>query len=228
MGHERAGERTAVARLEDRRLDLDEPPLVERAADRRDDPGSCEERLARLLVHQQVEVPLAVAELDVGQAVERVRERLRVAREHLDALGEHGRLAAPRLPWAPDDADDVAEVDVELARHRGVADHLDPPGAVDEVEEDELPHLATCHRATGDTPRRAGVAARCERLRLRPHRGDLVPVGEALRRRHRRDRTHPLDPERSVPAWARATGPRQRDRGRAGDRATTPPRRSAP
>ena len=73
MGRERAGERTAVARLEDRRLHLDEPPLVERAADRRHDLRARDERLARLLVHQQVEVPLAVAELDVRQPVERVR-----------------------------------------------------------------------------------------------------------------------------------------------------------
>ena len=52
MRDERAGEGAAVAWLEDRRLDLDEAPLVERAPDRRDDLGARDERLARLLVHQ--------------------------------------------------------------------------------------------------------------------------------------------------------------------------------
>ena len=186
MGDERAGERAAVARLEDRRLHLDEPPLVERAADRRHDLRARDERLARLLVHQQVEVPLAVAELDVRQPVERVRQRLRVAREELDALREHGRLAAARLPGPADDAEDVAQVHVELAGHRRVGDHLDPTRPVDEVEEDELPHPAPCHRATGDATRRPRVAAVGQRLRLGPDCGDLVPIGEALRGRHRR------------------------------------------
>ena len=53
---------------------------------------------ARLLVDEQVEVALAIAQLDVGEAVERVGQRLGVAREHLDRLGEQRRLAAARPP----------------------------------------------------------------------------------------------------------------------------------
>ena len=168
MRDERAGERAAVARLEDRRLDLDEAPLVERPPDRGHDTRARDERLARLLVHQQVEVPLAVAELDVRQPVERVRQRLRVPREELDALREHGRLAATGLSGPADDAEHVTEMHVELAGHRRVGDHLDPTRPVDEVEEDELPHPAPGHRATGDTTRRARVAAVGQRLRLGP------------------------------------------------------------
>ena len=184
MGHERAGERAPVPRLQDRRLDFDEPPLVERAADRRDDLRAREERLARLVVHQQVEVAPAVAQLDVGQPVERVGQRLRVAGQDVDARGQHGRLAASRFRGPTHDADDVSEMDVELTRDRDVADHLDASGTVDEIEEDKLAHSAPGHRATGEPTGRVRLAPCLERLRLRTDGGDLVPVGEALRRRH--------------------------------------------
>ena len=47
---------------------------------------------------------------------------------------------SPRRDWVgmAGHADDVAEVEVELARPGRVGEHLDPAGAVDEVEEDEL------------------------------------------------------------------------------------------
>src|SRR5207253_10619485 len=54
MRHERLGERASVARLQDRRLDLDEALLVEEPADCGDDARAQDEVLARLLVHQQV------------------------------------------------------------------------------------------------------------------------------------------------------------------------------
>ena len=189
VGRERPREGAAVARLQDRRLDLDEPPLVERAPDRRDDLRAGDERLAGLLVHQEVEVPPAVAQLDVREAVEGVRQRLGVAGEDLDALGEHGGLPAPRLRRTSGDADHVTEVEVDLARDGDVADHLDAARAVDEVEEHELAHPPPRHRAPGEPPGRSELAPGLERLGLGPDRRDLVPVGEALRRRllgHRR------------------------------------------
>ena len=73
VGDERLGERAAVPGLEDGRLDLDEALAVEVAADGRDHARADKEVLARLLVHQQVEVALAVARLGVGQSVKGVR-----------------------------------------------------------------------------------------------------------------------------------------------------------
>ena len=93
---ERLGERPAVARLEDRRLDLDEALAVQIAANRRDDPRPQHEVAPHLLVHQQVEVALAVALLDVGQAVEGVRERRAVARQEHELVDDQRRLAAAR------------------------------------------------------------------------------------------------------------------------------------
>ena len=181
MRHERPRERAAVARLEHRRLDLDEALAVEVGANRADDARAQHERLARLLVDEQVEVALAVAQLDVGEAVERVGKRLGVAREHLERLGQQRRLAAAGAAGMPGDADDVAEEDVDLARLRRLADHLDPARAVDDVEEDELAHVAPRHRPAGDPADRVGRLPGLERLALVPDRRDLVPVGEALR-----------------------------------------------
>ena len=148
------------------------------------DARADERVLARLLVHQQVEVALAVALLDVGEPVERVGQRRADAREHLERVDLERRLAAPRLRRRAGDADDVAEVHVDLARALDRAEQLDPPAAVDEVEEDELAHVAARHHAAGEPALRLGGRAVLERLRLGADARDLVAVGEALRRGH--------------------------------------------
>ena len=193
---ERPGERAAVARLEHRRLHLDEAPLVEDAPDRRNRAGTEQSVLARLLVHQQVEVALAVAQLDVREAVERVGERRRDARQHLERVHHQRGLPAPRLRRRADDADDVAEVDVDLAGALEGAQELDSPGAVDEVEEHELAQVASRQHTAGEASRRPGLRTVLERPRLREDRCDLVAVGKALRRGHSRESIGPRSPSR--------------------------------
>ncbi len=185
MRHERVREGPTEARLQDGRLDLDEALLVEVAADRRDDARPQQEELARVVVHEQVEVALAVARLPVGDTMERVRERAPVRREHLERVdGERG-LAAPRLRRPAGDPDHVTEMDVELADPARVAHQLDPAGAVDEVEEDELSHLAPGHDAPREPASLLKVCPGIERVRRRANSRDLVAVGEALRLGHR-------------------------------------------
>jgi hypothetical protein len=137
--------------------------------------------LARLGVHQQVEVPLPIARLGVGEAVERVRQRAAILREQLDLVGREARLATPALRRVAGDADDVAEVEVELAGTARVGQHLDAPRAVDDVEEDELAVPAARHHAPGDPDRLTGLDAGVERLGGRAHGSDLGAVGEPLR-----------------------------------------------
>ena len=173
---ERLREGAAVARLQHRRLDLDEAVGVEVAPDRRDDAAAQEEVRACLLVHQQVEVALSVPQLDVGEAVEHVRQRRAVLREQLEAGDLQRRLAPARLRRMSLHADDVAEVDVDL-----LGDQLDPPAPVDEVEEGDLPHLAPGHHPAGEAELlRLVLGAWLERVGLRADRSDLVPVGKAL------------------------------------------------
>ena len=75
-------------------------------------------------------------------------------------------------------------MDVELPRPRGVAEELEPAGAVDEVEEDQLAHLAASHDAARQAPGLLELGAGVERLGRGADRGDLLPVGEPLRTRH--------------------------------------------
>ena len=176
--HERVRERAAVARLQDRCLDLDEALGVEVAPDRRHDLRAQEEELARLRVHEQVEVALAVARLRVREPVERVGERAPIPRERRQLVdGERG-LAASRLRGPPHYSDDVPEVDVDVPDVRRVAHELDPAGAVDEVEEDELPHLASRQHAPGETSRLVQLASGVDRLGGGTNIGDRVACPE--------------------------------------------------
>ena len=81
----------------------------------------------------------------------------------------------------PLDTDDITEQDVDLAGLRGLADHLDATGSVDDVEEDELPHVAARQRPARDPTGRVRGLPRLERLALVPDRRDLGPVGKSLR-----------------------------------------------
>ena len=107
----------------------------------------------------------------------------RMLREQLERVDERAtaRRAATSSAW-PIDADDVAEVDVDLARAVDRAEELDPARAVDEVEEGR----ASPSRGAPGRGRRAGarrrLLARLERLGLGADGGDLVAVREALRR----------------------------------------------
>ena len=116
--------------------------------------------------------------------MEGVRERAAVAGQRDQLVDEEGRLAAARLRRVADRADDVAEVDLDVAGALDRAQELDPPAAIDEVEEDELPHVAPCHDSSGQTPGGVGVRAVLERLGLGANRRDLVAVRKALRQAH--------------------------------------------
>ena len=184
VGHERVGERAAVARLEDRRLDLDEPAIVEVAPDRGHHAGAQLEVGARLLAHQQVEVALPVAGLGLGQPVEGVGQRPPDLGEQLELGDGKRRLAALRLRGNPGDADDVAEVEVDGPGAILGHEQLDLPGAVDEVEEDELPHVPPSHDPPGHAPRLAALLPRLDLLSVDADRSNLLPVGKPLRQSH--------------------------------------------
>src|SRR5207237_6661516 len=121
---------------------FEEPLAGETCATRGDHPAANAGVAPRLLVHQQVEVPLAVANLGVGDAVERVRQRAVDLAEQHELVDGDRRLAATCLRRSSAHADEVSEVDVDRARACRVAEQLDPCAAVAKVEEDELTELA--------------------------------------------------------------------------------------
>src|SRR6266498_86435 len=104
---ERRGKAAAVARLEDRRFDLEEPFTVEVGANFRDDPRSQHRQASRVVVHQQIEVAATVALLDVRDAVVGVRQRRADLRQQLERADGERRLAAARFRRPAFDADDV-------------------------------------------------------------------------------------------------------------------------
>ena len=175
---ERVGERAAVARLEDRRLDLDEAVAVEVAADRSDHARAHLEVAARVLAHQQVEVALAVAGLGLGHPVVGVGQRPADLGEQLELGDGERRLAALRLGGNSGDADDVPEVEIDRPGAILGDEQLDLPGAVDEVEEDELPHVAPSHDPSGDPPSLARPPRQARPDPRRPERQQSPPDRE--------------------------------------------------
>ena len=178
--HERLGEAASVARLQDRRLDLDEPLPVEEPARGGHDSRPQQEVRAHVLVHQEVEVTATIALLDVGEAVERVRQRCSDPAQQDELVDDQRGLAASALRRVPGDADDVAEVHVDLPRARERTEQLDPARAVDEIEEHELPHVASRQHPPREAARLRRLGPGLEPIRLGPHARDLVAVREAL------------------------------------------------
>ena len=185
---ERLCEAAAVARLQQRRLHLDETVLVEGAADRRHHARAEDRVGARLPVHQQVEVPAPVALLDLRHAVEGVGQRRPDGRQELQLVDDQARLTAPAPGRAADRTDDVAEVQVRVARRaRRGREQLDAARAVDEVEEDELAQVSSGHDAAGEAIGVFALYAGVDEVRLSAGYRDLDTVGKSLRQAaHRR------------------------------------------
>src|SRR5947207_647045 len=139
--------RVAASRdlLQHRSLDVDETALVQQTADRGDDPGPRPKHRTDLRVCDEIDVALAVPDLDVlepvplfGEWPERLRQelkRLDLERD-LTPLGPKDRAG---------DADDVPGVQVRearellLAKNAAVGHQLDPAVAVLQVGEDKPP-----------------------------------------------------------------------------------------
>ena len=86
------------------------------SASLRHDSCAQDGQLARVLVHQEVEVSAAIARFDVGDAVEGVGTGTPDLGQHLDRVDRERRLAAPRLHRLAGGPHDVAERDVRGAR----------------------------------------------------------------------------------------------------------------
>ena len=81
------------------------------AAHRRDDPAAPAQRLAALRVHDQVEIALAVAQLDIGEAVIFLGQRPQRLGQHGQRRRIDGQLAARGAADQALDADQIADVE---------------------------------------------------------------------------------------------------------------------
>ena len=108
---ERLGVGAARNRVEHRRLDLEEAVREHEAADRGDGLGADEEAVAGVLVHDEVDVALAVAHFGVDETLVLVGQRTDVLRHEAKLMGTDGEFAGLRAEERALDGDDVAEVE---------------------------------------------------------------------------------------------------------------------
>ena len=160
VGDERPRGRPAGDGVEDRGLHLDVAQAVQHGADGADDAAAADEGLLHLRVDNQVDVSLAVAQVGVLQAVELLRHGEQRLRQQADLPRMDGDFAPARLEHVPLHADDVADIpvifEVGVARFPDLVDfqiNLDAAGAVVQVHEAGLAHVAPAH----DAPRDADV-----------------------------------------------------------------------
>ena len=141
--------------------------------------GAAAKRRAHLVVGDQVEVALAVARLDVGEAVPLLRQRPQRLGEHAELLRVDGQLVGLGAERRADDADEVAEVGLLEAREGVLADrvalHVDlqPAVAIVQMEKRGLAEVALGDDAPGEAHRSAGAPASCSARQIAELRGDL-------------------------------------------------------
>jgi hypothetical protein len=107
---ERLGRGAAGDRVHHRRFDFEEAVPVHVIADRGDDATAGEEGEAGFLVHDQVDVTLAILHFLIGQAVELVRQRAQRLGQQADFASLDAQLAGLGLHQRAGDADDVAQI----------------------------------------------------------------------------------------------------------------------
>ena len=186
MRDERTGSGAAVERLQHRRLDLDKVGLVQRATDARDHAGAGDEPLACLGVGHQVEVALAMPDLDVLQAVMAIRERESTRREERPLCDLQTQLAATRAKRGALHADEVANRDgahdlVRLLTHPlQLGKQLHATGDVLEIDERDAALATPAQHAAADAP---GALARLlgfELLLSSAQRTNLIAIAEPM------------------------------------------------
>ena len=138
---------------EDGRLHLHKAQTVQIAAQERHEPAADLEVPLALRVHDQIHIPLAVADLLVGQAVELLRQGPQGLAQQRDVVCTDGHLAPLGAEHLALDAHDVADivllkvVIVVLVHLVLTGVDLDTAGLVLQVAERHLAHTALAHQA---------------------------------------------------------------------------------
>lgn len=118
------------------------------AADGRSDPAAFFENFAAVVVHDEVDVTLAVSGLNVGQAVELFRQRLQGFADNVKLFGSNRKLSAGGAADKAGNADQIADVQAfqkfqpGLVKMAFVAENLDLSALVFQIDE----HAAVAHR----------------------------------------------------------------------------------
>lgn len=119
VGDERLGSRTSGNGVHHRRLDLGEVTVIEEVTDILDNLGAGDKHIPRLVVHDQIQVPLAVALLLILEAVVFGREGVQARREKDDLGSEDRQLTIRPVLGAgatreTDNSDDITSPQVVM------------------------------------------------------------------------------------------------------------------
>ncbi len=150
------GRGAARDRVHHRRFDFHEAVAAHIVADRLDDGRTGAEGKARFLVHDQVDVALAILHFLVGQAVELVGQRADGLGQQADFGGLDGQFAGAGLHQRADDAENIAQIpalegSVGFLSHLVAGDvGLDAAGNVLQRGKGGLAHDALQHHAAAD------------------------------------------------------------------------------
>src|SRR3569623_183048 len=172
-GDERLGGGAAGNHLHHRRLDFEKAARIKKTADVIDHGGARLKGLAGDLVHDEIDVALAVALLGIGQAMPFVGQRPQRLGEQAQRVDLHRQLAglgAEQHAFGADDVADVPAFELFVATFgQGIAldEQLDAARHVEQLREAGLAHEALRHHA----PRHLHA----QRMRLEM-RGSFVTV----------------------------------------------------
>ena len=142
--------------LHHRRFHFDKSVRVHEAPHRLHQLAALEKNFAHLGIHHQVDVALAVAQLNVGQAMPLLRQRQQVFGEKRDFFHVHRQFAGARAKQISADSDVVAEIEQLVQLESFFADRvfldvdLQPLPVLLQVGEPGLAHQPDGHDAPGD------------------------------------------------------------------------------
>src|SRR2546427_6067750 len=119
MRFERLRQRASGNRMQNRGLDFQVIPVVEELSQFANDDAALDEHVPYFAIHDQIDVPLAVPDLDIFQAVPLFRKRqIRLGKEHQLAR-KNRQFSGLRSKQCAFDSDEVANIDqlvkVEIA-----------------------------------------------------------------------------------------------------------------
>ena len=148
--------RAAGVRHQHRRLHLHKALSVQISADRADHLRTFYKCLPRFLVHDQIHIPLAVARVGIGQAVELLRKNLQAFGEQRELGRVNGDLAGLGLKDRPLHSEDIADIIFFKILIGLLADtvprhiDLDAPFQILHIAEGRLAHDALKHHTACD------------------------------------------------------------------------------
>ena len=153
VGDERARGGAARDHVHHRGLDLDERAVLKKPTDIADDTGPLQEHIAAVVVHEQIDVALALARLGVGHAVKLVGERAHALRGEAQLPHVHGELTGAGAHQAASNPDNVAQIELFPDGERVIPDvvalHVDlhAVGTIKHAAKAGFAHLVLEHQA---------------------------------------------------------------------------------